>query len=151
MAITNRGFYRMLSWAFRGATRPSSFYLALVTDATPPTVGTVTLGTLTQITAGNGYTSGGIQLTANSTDFDTLTQDDAAGQAYIQVRDVSWTASGGSIPPSGSGASYVVLTDDNATVNSREVLGYWSLGSARTITVGRSMPLSDLELYLAQP
>ena len=141
----------MLGWSFRGSTRPSNYYLALVTDASAPDATTVTMSELTEIAAGNGYTAGGIELDANSTDFDTLTQDDSGEQAYIQVRDVSWTASGGSIPSSGSGASYIVLTDDNATLANREVLAFWTLGTARTITVGRSMPLSDLELYLSQP
>lgn len=66
--------------------------------------------------------------------------------ALVQIKDVSWTASGGSIPSSGSGARYAVLTDDNATVGNREVLAYWDLTSDRTVSDGQTLTLQDLEI-----
>jgi hypothetical protein len=145
---TNRGKYLILDSYFRGATDPTNFYVALVTSAAAPTQDTNTLSQLTQIGAGNGYTDGGYQLSRNSTDFDSLVEDDTGDQGELQIKDVVWTASGGPIPSSGSGARYAVLTDDNATVGSRQVIAYWDLGSDRTVSDGQSLTLQNCELDL---
>jgi len=92
---TNKGKYRALDIVFRGATPPTNFYLGLVTSATTPTADTNTLGGLTEIANGNGYTTGGYSLSRNSTDFDVLTEDDTLDEAILKVKDVVWTASGG--------------------------------------------------------
>jgi len=148
--MTNKGKYEILSWAFRGGTIPTNFYVALVTDATAPTADTNTLSQLTEIANGNGYTTGGYQLTPNSTDFDTLTENDTDDRGELKIKDVVWTASGGNLPGSGSGARYAVLLDDNATVGSRKVLAYWDLSSARTISSGQTLTLQDLEIRLTE-
>ena len=144
--LTNRGIYNLLDVVFRGATPPTNFYVALVTAATAPTSDTNTFSELTEIAAGNGYTTGGYQLSRNSTDFDTLTEDDTNNRADIQIKDIVWTASGGSIPASGSGASYAVLLGDNATISSREVWAFWDLTSARTVSDGQTLTLQDCEI-----
>jgi hypothetical protein len=136
--------------AFRNGTEPTTFYVALVTSAAAPTADTNTLGDLTQIAAGNGYTSGGIAVARNSTDFDTLTEDDTNDRGDLQIKDLTWTASGGSIPGSGNGARYAVLTDDNATVNSREVYAYWDLTSDRSVSTGQTLTLQNLEIRLSE-
>ena len=145
---TNKGKARILNGFFRNTSVPTNFYIALVTSATAPTADTDTLSQLTEIAAGNGYSSGGYQLSRNSTDFDTLTEDDAADRGLIQVKDVVWTASGGAIPASGNGARYAVLTDDNATVGSREVLAFWDLVSDRSVSNGQTLTLQNCELRL---
>jgi len=147
---TNRGKYKALDWIFRNATEVTNFYVALVTSATAPTADTNTLGELTEIAAGNGYTTGGYQLTPGATDFDVINEDDTNDLGKIQIKDIVWTASGGSIPASGNGARYAVLTDDNATVGSRLVLGYWNLVSDRTVSSGQSLTLQDCELRLTE-
>jgi len=147
---TNRGKYSALSWLFRGGTIPTNFYVALVTSAVAPTCDINTFGELTEIAAGNGYTTGGYQLTPNSTDFDVINEDDSNDLAKIQVKDVVWTASGGSIPDSGDGARYAVLLDDNETVGSRLVLAYWDLVSDRSVSDGQSLTLQDCELRLTE-
>lgn len=144
--FTNKGKYRLLGWAFRGDIIPTNFYVALVTSATAPDADINTLGDLTQIAIGNGYSDGGYQLTPNDTDFDTHTEDDTNDRGLVQIKDVVWTASGGSIPDSGDGARYAVLTDDNATVANREVLAYWDLTSDRTVSDGQTLTLQDCEL-----
>ncbi len=146
---TNKGKAHVLGVTFRGVTPPTNYYVALVTGATVPTADTNTLAQLTEIAAGNGYTSGGYQLSRNSTDFDTLTEDDTLDKGLVQVKDVSWTASGGSIPGSGDGARYAVITDDNGTVGSREVYAWWDLTSDRTATTGQTIALQDGELSIA--
>jgi hypothetical protein len=143
--FTNRGKYRTLEATFRG---DDTFYVALVTSADAPGPDTNTLGDLTQIATGNGYADGGYELTGNGTDFDTLTEDDSNDRGLIQIKDVAWTASGGAIPASGGGARYAVLTDDNATVASREVLAYWDLSSDRSVSSGDTLTLQDLELRI---
>lgn len=150
MAFTNRGKMLVLDWAFRGATRPANFYVALVTSATAPTVDINTLSELTQIATGNGYTDGGIQLTPGNTDFDSLAENDANDRAELQLKDLVWTAAGGNLPASGNGARYAVLTDDNATVGSRQVIAYWDLTADRTVSDTQNLTLQNSELRLTE-
>jgi hypothetical protein len=122
--------------------------VALVTSATAPTQDINTLGELTEIAANNGYTSGGFQLAKNSTDWDVWTEDDTNDRGLIQIKDITWSASGGSIPDTGNGARYTVLTDDNGTVGSREVYAYWDLSSDRSVSDGQDLTLQDCELRI---
>jgi hypothetical protein len=147
--FTNRGKATIASW-FRGVALPTNFFVALVTSATAPTADINTKSELTEIASGNGYTTGGISLTKNTTDFDVLTEDDALDKAILQIKNMVWTASGGNLPASGNGARYAILTDDNATQGSRLVLAYWDLVSDRTVSVGQTLTLVDLELDLAE-
>lgn len=147
---TNKGKMSILDAYFRNSGAPTNFYIALVTSATAPTADTNLMSDLTQIATGNGYTDGGFQLTKNSTDFDVLNEDDTNDRGDIQVKDVVWTASGGSIPASGSGARYAVMTDDNATVASREIYAYWDLVSDRSVSDGQTLTLQNLELRLTE-
>lgn len=145
---TNKGKFRVLSYALRGATIPTNYYVALFTSAAAPGPDTNTKSELTEIANGNGYTTGGIQLTKNSTDFDVLTEDDANDRGLIQIKDLVWTASGGALPLSGSGARYAAMTDDNATQGSREVLFYWDLGADYSVSSGQTLTLQNLEIRI---
>jgi hypothetical protein len=144
--VTNKGKFRFLGWALRGDAAPTNLYVALVTSAAAPGPDTNTLSQLTEIAAGNGYTAGGYQLSRNSTDFDVHTEDDTNDRGFIQIKDLVWTASGGSLPASGDGARYAVLTDDNGTLGSREVLAYWDLVSDRVVSSGQALTLQNLEI-----
>lgn len=148
--FTNRGKESALDWIFRGTTIPTNFYVALVTNAAAPTADTNLMSDLTEIAAGNGYTAGGIQLNRNATDFDTLTEDDTNDRGLIQIRDLTWTASGGNLPASGSGARYAVLTDDNVTVANREVIAFWDLTADRVVSDGQPLTLQNCELRLSE-
>jgi hypothetical protein len=147
---TNKGKMSILDAYFRDTGAPTNFYIALVTSAVAPGPDTDTLGDLTEIAAGNGYTSGGYQLSKNSTDFDVLNENDADDRGEIQVKDVAWTASGGPIPASGNGARYAVLTDDNATIANREIYAYWDLESDRQVSDGQTLTLQNCELRLTE-
>lgn len=129
---TNKGKAEILKWAFQNTGAPTNLYMALVTDT--PDADTNVLGDLTEIAAGNGYTAGGYQLSRNATDFDTLTEDDSGDMGTVAIKKITWTASGGNIPSSGDGALYAVITDDNATLASRKVIAYGSLGTARAVS-----------------
>ena len=145
---TNKGKYHVHNVVWRNGTEPTNYYLALVTSATAPTADTNTLSQLTEIAAGNGYTTGGYSLARNSTDFDVLTEDDTGDQAYIQLKDIAWTASGGNLPSSGNGARWAVLTDDNGTVGSREVYAWFDLTADRTVSDGQTLTLQNCQLNI---
>lgn len=147
---TNKGKTRILNGFFRNTSVPTNFYVFLATSAVAPTADTNTKSELTEIAAGNGYTAGGISLTKNSTDFDVLTEDDSGDLAKIQIKNLVWTAAGGPIPSSGNGARYAVLTDDNGTLGSREVLGWWDLSSDRSVSDTQALTLQDCELRLTE-
>lgn len=152
--FTNRGKLRLLEWGLRrlhaGGSLPTNLYVRLVTSAAAPVADTNTASELTEIATGNGYTAGGYALTPGATDFDTLTETDASDYSFIQLKDIVWTASSGPIPASGSGARYAVLTDDNVTDGSREVLAYWDLTSDRTVSDGQTLTLQNCELRLTE-
>lgn len=145
---TNRGKYRMLQGWFRNTSIPANFYIALITSAAAPTADSNTFADLTEIAAGNGYTAGGISLSRNSTDFDVLTEDDTNDRALVQLKDIVWTASGGSLPASGSGARYAIITDDNGTQSSRDVCHYFDLSSDRTVSSGQTLTLQNCEIRI---
>lgn len=151
MRWTNRGYLRTLDAIFRGAALPTNFYVMLVTAATVPDPDTNLVSELTEIAAGNGYTTGGFQLARNATDFDSLTEQDDDDRAAIQMKDVTWDASGGDIPPSGDDARYAIIVDDNGTIADREVWAFWDLGGNTSATDGDSITLQDLTLRLTPP
>jgi hypothetical protein len=150
MGITNRGKKLILEWAFKRVSSPANFYVALCTSTSTPGPDINTLGELAEISSGNGYAQGGFQLTPNSADFDASGEDDASDYAFIQIKDVSWTASGGSLPASGNGARWAVLTDNNATVGNRQVVAFWDLTSDRQVSVGQTITLENLEQRLTE-
>lgn len=149
--MTNRGKFRLMNYFFRGqGTLPTNFYVVLLTSAQAPGPDTNLLSDLTQIAVGNGYADGGYQLARNTTDFDTMTEDDAADKGILQIKDIVWTASGGVLPASGSGARYGALTDDNGTIGNRDVFFYWDLVSDRSVSSGVQLSLKDLGIQLTE-
>lgn len=147
---TNRGKFMALKRLHDGTALPTNYYIALLTSATAPTADTNLMSDHTQIALTNGYSDGGFQLSLNGTDFDVVTESDASDLALIRIKDVVWTAAGGPIPASGNGARYAVLTDDNATVASREIYYYWDLSSDRTISDTQTLTLQDLEIQITE-
>lgn len=146
--VTNRLRNNMLDWVFRATALPTNFYIALSETTSTPTVDFNTKAEVTEVANGNGYTTGGISLTKNSTDFDVLTEDDTNDRGLIQLKDIVWTASGGDIPASGNGPRWALLTDDNATQNSREIYVAWDLVSERTVTDTQTLTLQNCEIRL---
>ena len=149
--VTNRGRYMILNSYFRDTNEPTNFYLALVTSANTPTVDTNTLSDLTEIAAGNGYTAGGTSINRDSTDFPTITEDDTNDLASVELKDIAWTASGGSIPGSGDGARWAVLLDDNATAANRQVIAAADLGSDRSVSDGQTLTIEDFPVRFTTP
>lgn len=146
VGFTNRGKKRIFDIAFRAVAAPTNFFVALVRSTNVPTADTNLMSDLVEVTAGNGYVAGGISLSRNSTDFDVSTEDDANDREQMQIKNVVWTASGGTIPSAGLGARYAVLTDDNGTIANREVWAFWDLASDRQVSDTQTLTLQDLEL-----
>lgn len=146
--ITNRGRFMLLGHSFVAVTLPTNYYLALITSATAPTVDHNTFGEFTQIAVGNGYADGGYSLTPGGTDWDVHTEDDTNDLGKVIMKAVVWSASGGSIPDSGSGARWAVLTDDNATKANRQVLAWFDLTSDRTVSDGQDLTVDNSEMQL---
>lgn len=123
-----------------------------------PGVDSDTLSELSEIAAGNGYTSGGIALTRDATGFPTLTEDDTNDRADVVAANGVYTASGGPIPASGAGIAYEVITDDNATVGNREVLQVSDLnaisgqpaGTEHSVSAGQSFTVQSVTIRGAQ-
>ena len=146
MPWTNRGSYMMIGSYFRAEATPANFFAALVTVAVAPVADTNTFGQLTEITAGNGYTSGGQSVARSAVGFDVWTEDDTNDRALVQLVDQVWTASGGPIPASGGGARYMALLDDNVTIASRQVIAGFDLAADRTVSDGQSLTIQNAEL-----
>ena len=97
---------------------------------TAPTAATNTvLANITQISAGNGYTTGGTALTS-------VTSIETGGVVTIDAANVVFTASGGSIGP----FRYVVLYNDTATND--ELVCYWDLGSSQSLADTQALNLN---------
>lgn len=147
--VTNRGKFNLLNYVFRNATEVTNFFVALCTSATAPTADTNTKSELTEVANGNGYTTGGISLGRDATDFDVITEDDTNDRALVQCRDLVWTASGGNLPSS-SGARYCIMTDDNGTQGSREVWAFGDLSSDRVVSSGQTLTLQNFEIRITE-
>lgn len=143
---TNRGKYACLNLWARTVQPGTAHYMALV--KTTPDADDDTMANLTQVALGNGYADGGLILNRNATDFDVLTEDDGNDRALVQVKDIVWTASGGDLPSDSVGATYAVITDDDATVSAREVYHYGSLGGARVVSDTQTLTIQDFEIRL---
>jgi len=87
---------------------------------TLPTASNSVLADITQIAAGNGYTTGGTQATISSSA-------QTGGTYKLVLNDVVFTASGGAMAT----FRYVVLYDDTAA--SDELIGWYDYGSAVTL------------------
>lgn len=146
MSMTNRGAWLIHEWVFRGVALPTNFYVALIENIDPPSFTEPTMSGLSEIPTGNGYTAGGFSLAKNTTDFKSNISDAGLNKANLLLKDVSWTATGGPIPASGTGARFAVLTTDEVTIANRQVVAWWDLVSDRIVTVGQIFKLVDLGL-----
>ena len=144
----NKLKHEVLGNTFRAETPDATMFIALIDSSFPPDADTDAFSEINEITAGNGYTLGGIELTKGNTDFDTWTQDDANNRGLVQIRNVVWTASGGPIPSAGDPAYYAILVDPNVTTESRALYAYWSLASDRTVSDGQTLTLEDCEIQI---
>lgn len=102
--------------------------LRWVLTNTEPVAGNSELADITQIAAGNGYTTGGETLTTSSSS-------QTSGTYSLVLADDVLSASGGSIGP----FQWVVLYNDTATND--ELIGFYDYGSAVTVNDGEDFTL----------
>lgn len=106
--------------------------LKILLTNTAPVAGNSVKADLTEIGAGNGYTTGGNQA-AQSASAQT------GGVYKLTLADpTTWTAAGGSIGP----FRYAVLYNDTAAND--ELIGWWDYGSSITLATGETFTV-DLD------
>lgn len=93
------------------------------------------IASVTEIAAGNGYTTNGIALTGKA-------WTTAAGVAKFVATDPVWTASGGSIAAS----RYAVLFNNTPSPN-KPIIGYWDYTTSAAVAPGESLTL-DMDAAL---
>ena len=96
-----------------------TFKVAL-TNSAPVNTNTV-LANITQVSNGNGYTTGG-----TATSMSTST---SSGTAKVTGTDVVFTASGGSVGP----FRYAVLYNDTPSSPADPLMAWWDYGSSVTL------------------
>lgn len=77
---------------------------------------------ITEISAGNGYTAGGTQMSQSSSS-------QSAGVYKLVCADVVFTAAGGTIGP----FRYAVLYNDTPTSPADPLIAYWDYGASITL------------------
>jgi len=95
-----------------------------LTNAAPAATDTA-FGTPAEISAGNGYTAGGEDVT-------NVWTESPAGTGSMSCTDVTWTATDDSIGP----FRYVVLYNDTAAGNN--LISWWDYGSSITLDENES-------------
>lgn len=108
----------------------SHTFKVMLTNTAPLTSNTVKTN-ITEITAANGYTAGGLATTCTFTT--------SSGTAKAVMSDVTWTATGGSFGP----FRYVVVYNDTSA--SDNLVGFYDYGSS--ITLNNTEPFTvDFDL-----
>ena len=103
--------------------------LKIMLTNTAPVASNTVKANLTEITAGNGYTTGGTQAVF-------VSGNDTSGTYKLILSPVVFTAAGGSIGP----FEYAVLY--NATATNGNLIAWWDYGTAITLTNGNSFTVS---------
>lgn len=96
-----------------------------LTNTAPNAATNTQLSHITQISGGNGYTTGGSQAAGNA-------YSQASGIGKLTANDVTFTAAGGSLGP----FRYAVLYNDSASND--ELILYADYGSSITLADGES-------------
>ncbi len=106
-----------------------TYRVVIHTDA--PVVATdAALADLTEIGGSNGYTTGGENITFNSTR--------SGGTVTATATDVVWTASAGNLGASTTGRYFSYYDDTHAT---NQLMAYWDYTTTFTVAAGETMTL----------
>lgn len=105
--------------------------LKLALSNTAPSASNSVLADITQISAGNGYTSGGATVTVTSSS-------QTSGTYSLVIGNVTFTASGGDIAAS----RYFILYSDTPTSPADPLICWWDQGDSTTITSGSTKTLN---------
>ena len=113
-----------------GVMNLQSDALKIVLTDTAPQASDSVLADLTEISAGNGYTAGGVAATVSASS-------QTGGTYKLVLDDLLITASGGPIGP----FRYLVLIDDTPTSPANPLIGWWDYGSSITLADGESITI----------
>jgi hypothetical protein len=97
---------------------------------TAPTASNSVFADLTEISAGNGYSAGGMTL-------DSVTLSETSGTAKVTIADEVLTASGGSIGP----FRYPDIYNDTPTSPADPLVCFFDYGSSITLLTGEALTL----------
>lgn len=104
----------------------SHTFKEMLTNTAPVNTNTIAAN-LTDISAGNGYSAGGMTL-------DSVTLSEASGTAKVVITDEVLTASGGSIGP----FRYPAIYNDTATSPADALVCFYDYGSSITLASGET-------------
>jgi hypothetical protein len=121
MATYNR-FDDFSEQLVRGAQNFGTDTFKIALSNTLPVNTNTILANITQISAGNGYTSGGTAVAS-------IGISESAGTTTVTGTQVVFTASGGSIGP----FRYAVLYNDTTASPAKPLVAWWDYGSAVTL------------------
>lgn len=121
MAVFNK-FNAFVEHVAEGVHNLQSNTLKVLLTNTAPTAANSVRADLTEISAGNGYTSGGNTATV-------VSSAQTGGTYKLELSDVVFTAAGGTIGP----FRYAVLYNDTPTSPADPLIGWWDYGSAITL------------------
>jgi hypothetical protein len=127
MASFNK-FNAFVEYLAEGVFNLQSHTLKIALTDTAPSASNSIFADLTEISAGNGYSAGGLAATVASSG-------QSGGTYKLVLDDVAVTASGGSIGP----FRYFVLVDDTPTSPADPLIGWWDYGSSVTLADGESI------------
>jgi hypothetical protein len=98
----------------------------MLSNSAPSASGHATRADASEISGGNGYTSGGASI-AN-------VGSGSGGTVTVTGTDIVWTATGGTIGP----FRYAILYNDTPTSPADPLVQYWDYGSSITLSVGET-------------
>jgi hypothetical protein len=127
MASFNK-FNAFVEYLAEGVFDLQSHTLKIALTDTAPSASDSVFADLTEISAGNGYSAGGLAATVASSG-------QSGGTYKLVLDDVTVTASGGSVGP----FRYFVLVDDTPTSPADPLIGWWDYGSSITLADGESI------------
>lgn len=104
-------------------------FKAALTNTAPNASTHSVLADVSEISAGNGYTAGGVDIDNDGTH--------SGGTVTVTAVDKVITASGGSIGP----FRYVVIYDDTPTSPADPLVGYVDYGSSITLAAGETFTI----------
>ena len=108
--------------------------LKIMLTNTAPSASNAVYADITEVSSGNGYTTGG-----NTASFSSGAQ--TSGTYKLVLSDPStWTASGGSVGP----FRYAVLYNSTPTSPLKPLIGWWDYGSSVTLADGEQFTV-DLD------
>jgi hypothetical protein len=102
-------------------------FKVMLTNSAPIATNTIRAN-LTEISAGNGYTAGGVTLASP-------TVAETGGTATFDAADFTISASGGSIGP----FRYLAFYNDTPTSPADPLIGWWDYGSSITLADGETL------------